>query len=368
MSRTLFSISVKSLRSFSSASAASTAFSACWLNRVKKTPFFGISESRGIAASFGHKKTAPPARSHRSPRVRRSSFARTLTQAAAVACEPMPPVTPWLPFAVAALLVWSVQRVVTKIALTRWSTAYFYRLNAILSLVVYVPFALVVPPDPTGLPGAFALSLLMAATFWVTTEATRRGPVGLVSPFTAMSPAVTVAPAVGLLGERPGASALAGVVLALGGAVLLAYRPTASGAASGWLGLAVASLVMQGVGAFAAKLVVTGHGPTDLLVVGALTQLVVGAVIARDEPLAASRLLRGGELVIAVTLVAAAAATIGYLTALSLGPASVIVPLVATSPALGGLLGIILLREAWTRRQLLGIACGVVAAALLATA
>jgi len=112
---------------------------------------------------------------------------------------------------------------------------------------------------------------------------------------------------------------------------------------------------------------VTGHGPTDLLVVGALTQLVVGAVIARDEPLAASRLLRG-ELVIAVTLVAAAAATIGYLTALSLGPASVIVPLVATSPALGGLLGIVLLREAWTRRQLLGIACGVVAAALLATA
>jgi len=277
-------------------------------------------------------------------------------------------VTPWLPFAVAALLVWSVQRVVTKTALTRWSTAYFYRLNAILSLVVYVPFALEVPPDPAGLPGAFALSLLMAATFWVTTEATRRGPVGLVSPLTAMSPAVTVALAVGLLGERPGASALAGVVLALGGAVLLAYRPTASGAASGWLGLAVASLAMQGVGAFAAKLVVTGHGPTDLLVVGALTQLVVGAVIARDEPLAASRLLRGGELVIAVTLVAAAAATIGYLTALSLGPASVIVPLVATSPALGGLLGIILLREAWSRRQLLGIACGVVAAALLATA
>ncbi|TMF63027.1 MAG: DMT family transporter [Chloroflexi bacterium] len=267
----------------------------------------------------------------------------------------------------AALLVWSVQRVVTKTALTRWSTTYFYRLNAILSLVVYVPFAFEVPPDPAGLPGAFALSLLMAATFWVTTEATRRGPVGLVSPLTALSPAVTVALAVGLLGERPGASALAGVVLALGGAVLLAYRPTASGAASGWLGLAVASLVMQGVGAFAAKLVVTGHGPTDLLVVGALTQLVVGAVIARDEPLAASRLLRG-ELVIAVTLVAAAAATIGYLTALSLGPASVIVPLVATSPALGGLLGIILLREAWTRRQLLGIACGVVAAALLATA
>jgi len=39
-----------------------------------------------------------------------------------------------------------VQRVVTKAALVRWSTARFYRWNAIVSVVIYVPFALVVPP------------------------------------------------------------------------------------------------------------------------------------------------------------------------------------------------------------------------------
>jgi len=70
----------------------------------------------------------------------------------------------------------------------------------------------------------------------------------------------------------------------------------------------------------------------------------------------------------AVTLVAAAVATIGYLSALSVGPASVIVPLVATSPALGGLLGVVTLREAVTTRQLAGIALGAFAAVLLATA
>src|SRR5213594_2332155 len=98
----------------------------------------------------------------------------------------------WLPFTLFALVVWSAQRVVTKVALVRWSTARFYRLNAILSLLVYVPFAIVVPPDGSRAAGALGLSLLMALTFWVTTEATGRGPVGVVAPLTALSPSITV--------------------------------------------------------------------------------------------------------------------------------------------------------------------------------
>jgi uncharacterized membrane protein len=46
----------------------------------------------------------------------------------------------------------------------------------------------------------------------------------------------------------------------------------------------------------------------------------------------------------------------------------VIVPLLATSPALGGLLGILLLREGVTSSQLAGIALAAFAAVLLATA
>lgn len=273
----------------------------------------------------------------------------------------------WLPFALLALAVWAVQRVVTKVALLRWSTARFYRLNAILSLAVYAPFAVVAPPDPGGLPGALGLSLLMAATLWVTTEATRRGPVGLVAPLTAMSPAITVALALLLLREPASTQVALGVPLAVVAAALLAYQPVAVGALAGWLALAVASLVLQGIGAFIAKLVVTGPGPTDLLVTSAAVQLAVGLVLARREPLALRETLRGRGLLVVATLVAAALATIGYLGALSIGPASVIVPLVATSPALGGLLGIILLREEVVTRQLIGIALGVAAAVLLAT-
>ncbi len=274
----------------------------------------------------------------------------------------------WLPFALFALVVWSVQRVVTKVALVRWSTARFYRLNAILSLSVYAVFAIAVPPDPSGVVGAVGLSLLMAMTFWVTTEATRRGPVGLVAPLTAMSPALTVILAVTILAERISSEQGLGIGAALAGSVLLSFRPNAPHALAGWLPLALSSLVLQGLGAFIAKVLVTASGPTDLLVTSAAVQLLVGLIIARGEPLGGRELLHGRGLVTALTLVAAAVATIGYLSALSVGPASVIVPLVATSPALGGLLGIIMLREVVTSRQLAGLALGTFAAVLLATA
>ena len=76
----------------------------------------------------------------------------------------------------------------------------------------------------------------------------------------------------------------------------------------------------------------------------------------------------GVSVVVAITfvLIAAGVATIGYLSALSVGPASIIVPFVATSPSLGGLAGIAFLREGATRRQLAGIALGLAAIVLLA--
>ena len=258
-----------------------------------------------------------------------------------------------------------MQRVVTKAALLRWSTARFYRWNAIVSLPVYVAFALAAPPRAEALAGAFGLSLLMALTFWVTTEATRRGPVGVVAPLTATSPALTVALAVVFLSERPNAVALAGVACAVTAAILLALRPADAGIGP-WLALALSSVALQGVGAFVAKVVVTDGGPTTLLVTSVIVQLAVGILIARAEPIDIRSQLRGMPLVVTVTLAAAALATIGYLSALSVGPASLVVPLVATSPALGGLLGILWLKERVTRPQAIGIAIGLLAIVLLA--
>ena len=272
----------------------------------------------------------------------------------------------WLPLATFALLVWSAQRVLTKVALVRWSTARFYRWTAICSTAVYVPFAAFVPPDSSTFGGALGLSVLMAIAFWVTTEATRRAPVSAVAPLTATSPALTAALAISLLGERPDVLGTLGIGLAIVAAVLLAIGHGAGHAGQPWLHLAVASLLLQGLGAFIAKVVVTGSGPTTLLLTSVVVQLAVGMAIARDEPLALRETLTGRGVAITFVLIAAGLATIGYLSALSVGPASIIVPFVATSPSLGGLAGIAFLREGATRRQLAGIALGLAAIVLLA--
>ena len=95
--------------------------------------------------------------------------------------------------------------------------------------------------------------------------------------------------------------------------------------------------------------------------------IFVSMVLDQVAKLAAAENLRGRPLVVTLTLAAAALATVAYLAALATGPASVVVPLVATSPTLGGLLGIVLLKERTSKMQRAGIATGLLAMVLLAS-
>jgi len=275
-------------------------------------------------------------------------------------------VEPWVLLSLFALVVWSVQRVISKIALSNLTTPQFYLLSAAVSLPIYLPVLLLDPPPPSAVPGAVGLAGLTALTFWVTTEAIRRGPIGRVSPITGLAPVLTAILALAILGERVGPRRGLGIAVAAAAIVSLAYRRERDGSESGWRGLTISSLALQGLGAFLAKVVVTGPGPSALLVSTAAIQVIVGSVLVRRSggtfPSLSTPLMRWTL----VTLILAAGATVGYLFALSSGPAAVIVPLVATSPALGGLIGTIVLREHATRLQYLGIALGLIGATLLA--
>lgn len=272
----------------------------------------------------------------------------------------------WLVLALLALAVWSVQRAISKAALATLSTPQLYMLTAVISLPIYLPSLLFDPPPISAFPPALGLSAMMAVTFGVTTEAIRRGPVGLVSPITGLSPALTAVLAATILDEQLTTTAALGVAAAVLAVGLLGYRPRRERGEGGWLWLAIASLVLQGLGAFLAKVVVTPSGPSALLVTSAATQVAVGFALLRRRrsslPDLRRRLMRWTVLV----LVLAALATIGYLWALSIGPALVIVPLVATSPALGGLIGALALQEPLRRSQYVGIGLGLLGAALLA--
>ena len=237
---------------------------------------------------------------------------------------------------------------------------------------MYAPYLAWRPPGLAELLPAFGLACLMAVTFGVTTEAIKRGPLGSVSPITALSPALTAILAIALLRESLAAPAYAGIAVAPLGVILLStprrQRDGDSTQARAWLPLAVLSLLLQGVGAFIAKVVVTPSGPSALLLMGALVQVMVGLALAPPWRWSAAE-LRGRPA--KFTLVAysiAAVATIVYLLALSTGPAAVIVPLVATSPALAGLLGIVVLRERAGGRQFAGISLALAGAILLAAA
>jgi uncharacterized membrane protein len=271
----------------------------------------------------------------------------------------------WLLAALFALVAWSIQRVLSKVALTTLGTGKFYLLSAVVSLLVYAPYLLLRPPASAELLPAFGLACLMAVTFGITTEAIRRGPLGAVSPVTALSPAITAGLAIAFLGERLGWLAYVGVALAPAGIVLLSLGPSRGKRGEGWLLLAILSLILQGIGAFIAKLVVTPAGPSALLLMGAAVQVVVGLFLA--PPRAWSRMdFRGRPAaftIIAYTI--AGIATIGYLLALASGPAAVVVPLVATSPALAGLLAITILKENANLRQWFGIALALAGAVLL---
>lgn len=273
---------------------------------------------------------------------------------------------PWLPAALFALVAWSAQRLLSKVALAGLGTRKFYLLSALVSLLTYAPYLVFRPPAPHELLPAFALACLMAVTFGVTTEAIRRGPLGAVSPITALSPALTAGLGIVFLHEKLAPWGYLGVVLAPAGIALLSGGGRQA-RLEDWFWLAVASLALQGAGAFMAKLIVTPAGPSALLLMSAAVQVAVGLALAPPGSWSPTDLRGRAALYTIVGYAVAAVATIGYLLALASGPASAVVPLVAASPALAGLVGIAVLREKAGGRRLAGIAVALAGAVLLAT-
>ena len=273
----------------------------------------------------------------------------------------------WLLAAVFAVLAWALQRLLSKVALADLGTRKFYLLSAAVSLLTYLPYLLLRPPALGELPPAFGLACLMALTFGVTTEAIRRGQLGTVSPITALSPALSAALGLAVLGERAAWPVYLGIALAPAGIVLLSLtsdRPTGQ---RGWLALALLSLVLQGLGAFLAKLVVAPAGPSALLLLGAGVQVLVGLFLAPPWRWSGADLRGPPAVLTVIAYVIGAVATITYLLALAQGQVAVVVPLVATSPALAGLVGALVLHERLSRRQLAGIALALVGAVMLST-
>jgi uncharacterized membrane protein len=174
----------------------------------------------------------------------------------------------WLWAAVFALFAWTLQRLLSKVALADLGTRKFYLLSATVSLLTYLPYLLLRPPTVAELPPASR------------PRPSGRGQLGTVSPITALSPALSAALGLTILGERAAWPVYLGIALAPAGIVLLSLARSRSPGERGWLGLALLSLVLQGVGAYLAKLVVAPTGSSALLLLCAGVQVLVGFYLA----------------------------------------------------------------------------------------
>ena len=164
----------------------------------------------------------------------------------------------WLAYAVVTTLFWGVWGALIELPEKNGFPA---TLGYVVWSLTMIPCALValslvgwtLESDGRAVALGTAAGLLGAGGQLALFEALRRGPAYLVFPIVSLSPAISVALAVGLLGESATPRVWTGIALALIAVPLLAYQPPGgSPAVRGrlWFGLAIAVCLAWGIQAY----------------------------------------------------------------------------------------------------------------------
>jgi len=244
-------------------------------------------------------------------------------------------------------------------------------LLAMLVAVALLPRAHPVPADllwglATGVVGACSLGLFFSAL--------AMGRIGVVAPIAAaVGAAIPVM--IGLaLGEQFGAPVWAGIVLAMGAIVLIGWEPNpmpvaGDAVSSGAPRLDRSVLLALGaglaIGSFYSCLqrVSPDAGLWPLLVArGVSCPLLLVAARVRGQPLS---ILRGVMPIVIWSGLLDIIANVCFFVAVHHGPLGVIATLASLYPAATVLLAYVVLREHLHRRQLIGLAVGTAAIALI---
>lgn len=141
-------------------------------------------------------------------------------------------ITPWMLYALIALVLWGVAGVLQKVATNRIST----ELSTILFALAFIPVAggvaITMPIDWNISSKGWAYSLLFGAMIGIGTlvlfAAYRGGKASIVTAIYALYPAVTVVLAVPIFSEKIDARKGAAIVLALAAGVALSWEKPAA--------------------------------------------------------------------------------------------------------------------------------------------
>lgn len=241
-----------------------------------------------------------------------------------------------------------------------------YPVSAVIMTVIAVS-AGGVATVPALTWGAFS-GLAIAAAAWTFYAALGSGPISIVSPLTALvSAAIPLLVGLGL-GERPDVSSLLGVGLALVAVVLVSLSPHADTKATHPFTVHVGMLTLAAGTFFALSVIFTGQIPAGsglwpLMVARWAATVAILVVAASLRSLAPPR---GSSLAYACAVgVLDCVAHMAMLAALQQGLLSIGSVVIALFPAVTVVLAVVLLRERLTPVQLVGLALGVGAIALI---
>jgi len=222
--------------------------------------------------------------------------------------------------------------------------------------------------DRRSLMLGLAIGLLGAGGQLILFHAVRIGPPYLIFPIISLSPALTIALALGLLKERTGLMGALGIALALLALPLFDYRPDGAADYGAWFLLSLGILAAWGVQAYVIKLANYSMDAASIffymMLSGLLLVPVALAMTDFSQPINTG--LDGAGLAAAIQVLNA----IGALTlvfAFRYGKAIIVAPLInAGAPLLTAVLSMVLLGLVPGPAKIAGIMLALSAAVLLA--
>ena len=285
----------------------------------------------------------------------------------------------WVPMALAAIVLYGTSQVAQKLALRDMTAPQMITISLFIAVPIYVvclsPY-LVSGEIAEIEPWALLLGL-MAATFgqagyYVYVEAAERGPISIVGSVTAAYPIMVIVVAIFFLNEAPTHLQLAGVLLVTCSMIALTFVHGSGGRSSrpsgGYFALCVITVSLWGLWAIFTKLTLNRIPP--LLFLGIYSVVIVPTTVVyfRLKGLGIRESIPTWSVPLMIAIMSSEVGNIAFfleVNAASLGPASIVFPLVATSPVVVVVLAYLFLRERMSGKEwtlVLAVIVGIVLA------
>ncbi len=288
----------------------------------------------------------------------------------------------WLPLALIAIVLYGSSQVAQKVSLRSVSAPKV----AFLSIALAVPIS-VVCLAPYIWSGellridAVTLGLgLLAAAFgqfgyYTYLEAAERGPISVVGSVTAAYPIMVIAFALAVIGERPSVAQLLGVLIVTCAVVALSYSNNSTAHAHAaptrkYFAICIVTVLLWGLWAIFTKLALGEMDP--LLFLGLYAIVIVPAtfIYYAFRGLKLREVVPSWSVPLMIAIMSSEIGNIAFfceINSVNQGPASIVFPLIASSPVIVVLLAYGFLKEKLSRMEWLLIVLVVVGILMAST-